>query len=243
MELVCHAMVGYDHAQSKVERVMAGFELQRKNMVESQVRPSDITDRRIIRAMLAVPRETFVSQDRSATAYMDQDIPVGEVTVTGRRMLLAPRILAKLMQHLELGEADRVLDVGGATGYSAALAGRVAKSVAAVECDPGLAARAIAALAAIQADNVKVHVGALSAGVPDEGPYNAILIAGGVSYMPAGLLDQLQDGGRLTAILHDGGVGRLTQWRRLGAKFDQRPVMEASAAILPGFERVPGFVF
>ena len=225
---------------------MVSFELQRKNMVESQVRPSDITDRRIIRAMLAIPREAFAAAETRATAYMDQDLAVTAPVRGARRYLVAPRLYAKLAQHLEMGEADSVLEIGAATGYGAAVLSRVARAVVALDSDPEFSRSAAAALAVLPGGapaNVTVVTGPLAAGWSAEGPYDAILIAGSITDVPAGLLDQLKDGGRLAAVVADGGIGRLIQWRRLGAAFDVRTIGEASAPRLPGFDRAPAFVF
>jgi len=223
---------------------MSQFDLQRNNMVESQVRPSDITDRRIIRAMLEVPRELFVPPHAMAMAYMDRDLLVAPAEDGRRaRYLLAPRVLAKMVQHLELGERDQVLDVGCATGYDAAVLGRIAERVIALDSDPALLQRAQAALAESGVRNVQVVAGELPAGYPGEGPYDAVLLAGCVADVPPALLDQLKDGGRLVTVVADKEIGRAMQWRRLGGTFDARPVFDAAAAPLPGFERAPSFVF
>ena len=223
---------------------MIGFEMQRKNMVESQVRPSDVTDRRVIAAMLDIPREAFAAPDTRALAYMDQDLPVGAVARgRNRRGLVATRTLARMMQHLEVEPGDRVLEIGTATGYGAAVLARIATSVVALESDAALAAQAQSVLTELAAANVTVVTGPLDAGWPGEAPYASILISGAVTEMPAGVLDQLQDGGRLVAIRLQNGLGRLTQWRRIGTRFADRVIGEASGRVLPGFERVSGFVF
>lgn len=222
---------------------MTRFEEQRKNMVESQVRPSDVTDRRIIRAMLEVPREGFVPPAMRPVAYMDQDVPVTLPGAAGpRRFLLAPRLLAKMVQALELGDRDAVLEIGTATGYGAAVLARIARSVVAVESQPDLASAAGAQVAAMKLDNVKVVTGDLTAGDAAEGPYDAILIMGAINEVSAGLLDQLKDGGRLVAVVVDPSGSRLMQCRRLGGTFDTRIVADATAPLLPGFERAQAFV-
>ena len=165
-----------------------------------------------------------------------------------RRYLLAPRLFAKMAQQLELGERDAVLEIGSATGYGAAVLSRIARVVVALESDAELAALATAALSGPPAagaapSNVKVVSGPLAAGWPAEGPYDAILITGAIPEVPAALLDQLKDGGRLVAVMADDGLGRLTQWRRLGSAYDARTVTEAAAAQLPGFERLAVFTF
>ena len=215
--------------------------IQRRNMVDSQVRPSDVTDRRIARAMLEIPREAFVPASRQATAYMDGNIWASEDGIRPGRMLLAPRTLAKLIQHLELGDRAVVLDVAPASGYSTAVLSRMAAKVVALESDPGLAARAKAALAGNNCANTEVVVGALGEGVADRGPYDAILLGGKVSAVPATLLNQLKDGGRLLAILDIAGMGKAVEWRRFAMNFDSRPLFDAEAPMLPGFERKAEF--
>ncbi len=223
---------------------MTDFEQQRKNMVESQVRPSDVTDRRVIRAMLEVPRETFAPQPFRALAYMDQDVPLGTgAHSTERRVLLAPRLTAKLIQHLELGEDDTVLEVGCGTGYGSAVLSRLARNVVALESDADLAAQAKAKLAEIGAANVDVVAGPLSEGVAARAPFAGILVSGALPSTPPELLNQLLDGGRLTVVETHSGVGRLMQWQRTGSTFGARVIMEAATASLPGFAQQRGFVF
>lgn len=217
---------------------MNDFATQRTNMVDSQVRPSDVTDRRILRAMLAVPRETFVPEQVKATPYVDEHLPLGQ-----GRYLLAPRTFAKLVQLLAIGEDHAVLDVGCATGYSTAVLATLARSVVGVEDNAAMAQRAQMALADLGRTNTAIKTAALTAGAPDEGPFDAILINGCVADVPDALLDQLKDGGRLAAVRADGRVGQATLWRRHATSFDARPAFDAGAPLLPGFEKRPGFVF
>jgi protein-L-isoaspartate(D-aspartate) O-methyltransferase len=222
---------------------MSNFALQRKNMVESQVRPSDVTDRRILRIMMEIPREQFVPPSARDLAYMEEHVCISGPADRYPRYLMAPRVLAKLIQHLELGERDRVLDVGCGTGYSSAILAKIAQTVVAVESDADLAERATSALAAVGIDNVAVVVGPLAAGFPDKGPYEGILLNGAVPQVPKGLIEQLKDGGRLAGVVSDHTFGQGAQWRRLGASFDARPIFDAGVPRLPGFERKPQFVF
>ena len=218
---------------------MTDFTVQRKFMVDTQVRPSDVTDRRIIRAMLEVAREDFVPAAVRPIAYMDEPLRVSE---DGRgRYLLAPRTLAKLIQSLDVAADAAVLDIGGATGYSAAILGKLAGRVVAVETAPALAEQARSHLRGYA--SVKPLTGVLAAGAAGDGPYDAILVNGAVEEIPANLLDQLKDRGRLAAILIEGGVGRATLWRRYGTQFDRRALFDAGAVLLPGFERKAEFVF
>lgn len=216
--------------------------VQRKNMVDSQVRPSDVTDRRIARAMLEVPREAFVPESQRTIAYMDGNLVVGAPGARPPRALLAPRALAKMMQQLVLEPDAVVLDVAPATGYSTAVLARMVKRVVALECDERLAEQARAALKAQGAGNAEVLVGAIGDGHAGAGPYDAILVNGKITDVPARLLNQLKDGGRLVAIVDFDGVGKAVEWRRYAMSFDRRALFDAEAPLLPGFERVAAFV-
>lgn len=222
---------------------MADVALQRKNMVESQVRPNDVTDRRILNAMLAVPREAFVPTALKPIAYMDEALVLVKANAgTPARGMMAPRAFAKLVQLAEIGDTDVVLDVGTMTGYSAAVIARLAQTVVALESDPALAEAATKTLDELGADNSAVVTGELEVGYPSEGPYDAIVIEGTVEQIPAAMLDQLKDGGRLVAI--EAGVpSHAVVWKRMGRHFDRRVTFEAAAPAAPGFEKKKEFVF
>jgi protein-L-isoaspartate(D-aspartate) O-methyltransferase len=222
---------------------MTDSKLQRLNMVESQVRPSDVTDRRIIKAMLEVPREKFVPGSLASMAYMDEPLPVGTANGAGARYLLAPRTFAKLVQLADVGPESRVLDVGCATGYSTAVLARLAKRVVAVESEQALAERARRLLEEAGAGNAVVVHGRLAAGAPAEAPFDVILLNGAAETVAPALLEQLADGGRLAAVVAQGPLCRAQVWRRIGKSFDARPAFEAGAPVLPGFERPADFVF
>lgn len=223
---------------------MSDYALQRLNMVESQVRPSDVIDRRIPRAMLALPRERFVPGNLKSICYMDRDVPLrGEPGNPGGRVLLAPSVQARLIQALEVPDDGVVLDVACGLGYSSALLARIAQSVVAVEEDEEFAAHAMAAFDELEINNVVVMTAPLTAGCETEGPYDGILVNGAVDLMPDGLLDQLKDGGRLVAVMGRGRAARATVWRRAGGQFGSRAVFDADAAHLPGFIAKDAFVF
>ncbi|MFV0295191.1 MAG: protein-L-isoaspartate O-methyltransferase family protein [Hyphomicrobiaceae bacterium] len=217
--------------------------VQRKNMVDSQVRPSDVTDRRIARAMLAVPRETFVPQDRKAVAYMDDDLSLGGEAPLQGRALLAPRTLSKLLQGLAIPDDAVVLDIGGATGYSAAVLAQFCRKVVALESSDGMASVARDNLAALGLSNVEVVNGKLTSGYSDACPFDAILVGGRVSDILPGLLDQLKDGGRLAAIIDEDGVGKAYLWQRYGMSWDRRWLFDAEGPMLPGCAKKVEFEF
>jgi protein-L-isoaspartate(D-aspartate) O-methyltransferase len=222
--------------------VVMDFRQQRLNMVESQVRPSDVTDQRIIRAMMEVSRERFVPARLVSIAYIDDPVPVTADSRTPR-CLLPPRTLAKMLQLLAIGPQSVVLDVGCATGYSTAVLARIAGRVVAVEAEPELARAAASTLQELGVGNAAVAEGPHAAGAPAQGRFDAILLNGAVPAVPPGLLDQLADRGRLAAVLRQGPVCRAHVWRRSGKAIDRQPAFDAAAAALPGFEAPAEFVF
>ncbi|HRD75131.1 MAG TPA: protein-L-isoaspartate O-methyltransferase [Hyphomicrobiaceae bacterium] len=209
-------------------------------MVESQVRPSDVTDRRVLRAMAQVPRERFVTSGLRSIAYSDGPVKVSDQPV---RYLLAPRTLGKLVQLLEIGDRDVVLVLGCSTGYSTAIIARVAQSVVAVEEEAALADKAQTLLADLGINNTAVVAGSLTSGKASEGPFDAIFINGSVEEVPAAILDQLKDGGRLVTVEPHDGVGRAVQWRRSGKTYGRRVAFDAAAPRLSEFDKKREFVF
>jgi protein-L-isoaspartate(D-aspartate) O-methyltransferase len=221
---------------------MIDFAAARRMMVDGQVRTADVTDLRLIEAMQSIPRERFVPEDKAALAYLDLDLPLGDAGRTPRRML-KPMVLAKLIQMADIGETDRVLDVGCGGGYSAALLARLAALVVALEEDASLTRRCGEALAAANVANAKVLCGPLALGWPAEGPYDAIIMEGATEVAPDTLLRQLKNGGRLACIVGAGPAAKATLYRSVDGDFSSRPVFDATAALLPGFAKQPEFVF
>ncbi len=218
---------------------MADSALQRKNMVESQVRPSDVTDRRIMAAMQDIPRERFVPEGQKPLAYMDEAIPFG-----GGRGMLAPRIFARLVQLGNIGADDKVLDVGCLSGYSAAVLARLAGHVVALESDAALAQTAQNELAARAAANVVVVTGALAAGHAAAAPYDVIIVEGAAERIPDALTGQLAQGGRLVAIEASGRrLGQAVIITKSASGLTKRVAFEASGFLLPGFEKPAAFTF
>lgn len=216
--------------------------LQRTNMVESQIRPSDVTDRRIMRAMADLPRERFVPPSLAALAYMDESISLYDAAHRGpARRMLSPRTLAKLIQLAQVEPSDRVLDAGTGRGYGAAVLSRLAATVVALESDESLASAAKAALETEK--NVTVIAGPLITTAAAQEPFDVIVLEGAVHDRPDSLLSLLKPGGRLVAVLNDGGVGRATVWLRQGDTFGQYSGFEAAITPLPGFERAAAFTF
>jgi protein-L-isoaspartate(D-aspartate) O-methyltransferase len=221
---------------------MSGFSTARQNMVDCQVRPSDVTDTRIIDAMLEVPREAFVPQNQRPLAYMDLDLDVAEGG-SAKRFLIKPAVTARMLQAAEIKDTDRVLVVGCATGYTAAVVAKFAGSVTATECDPALAAKAKAALAELGLGNVTVSTSAAAEGDQANAPYDVIVLNGATEVVPEGLYRQLREGGRLVGVFATTQPPRATIVTHSHEDFGSRALFDAAAPVLPGLERRPAFVF
>jgi protein-L-isoaspartate(D-aspartate) O-methyltransferase len=225
---------------------MTDFATMRRMMVDGQIRPSDITDPRLIEAMLDIPREDFLPAGKielAELAYLDRDLPVGAGEGGAARRLLKPMVLAKMIQALDIQDGDAVLDVGCLSGYSSALLGRLARSVTALEDDTALANAARAALARVGASNVTVVQGRLPDGWRAGAPYDAILVGGAVEVAPEALFGQLREGGRLVCIRGGGPAAKAMLYRLDFGDIGGRPVFDAAAPVLPGFAAPAGFVF
>ncbi|WLA36186.1 protein-L-isoaspartate O-methyltransferase [Bradyrhizobium elkanii] len=221
---------------------MTGFSTARQYMVDGQVRPSDVTDDRILDAMLTVPREVFVPADKQALAYLDLDLDVAEGGAT-RRCLITPALLARMLQAAEIKSTDRVLVVGCATGYAAAVVARFAADVSATESDPALAEKATTAFAQLGIENITVKTAAAADGNAAGAPFDVIILNGATEIVPTGLFGQLKEGGRLVGVFGLLLPPRATLVTHSHGDFGHRELFDASAPVLPGFERVPAFVF
>lgn len=223
---------------------MNGSLSARQNMVESQIRPNEVTDARLLGALLTIPREAFVPPALRSLAYMENEIPVRQGMGAGvERRLLAPMPLARLIQLAEVDPGDLVLDLGCATGYSTAVLANMAESVVGLECDLGLAEQASQTLTELEIDNAAVVSGPLPQGYASEGPFDVILLNGCVAEVPGALLKQLNNDGRLVGIIADGEFGKATIFRNRSGRISHRASFDAGGPVLPGFERETTFVF
>jgi protein-L-isoaspartate(D-aspartate) O-methyltransferase len=223
---------------------MTDFAAARRMMVDGQVRTSDVTDPRIIAAMLELPRERFVPAAYADLAYLDFDVPVTQAERgKSARRLLKPMVLAKLVQAAAVEAGDHVLDVGCASGYSSALLARLARSVIALEEEETLVRLTGENLKAVGADNVTVVAGPLTQGWQGGAPYDVIVLNGATEIAPHGLTRQLKAGGRLVAVLSRAPTGQAMVYRSVGGDVSGWPIFDAAAPLLPGFAAPPAFVF
>lgn len=217
---------------------MIDYAAAREAMVDRQVRTADVTRYPIIAAMLAVPREDYLPEALRPLAYLGEHVPLAP-----GRVLLDPRVFAKLLDALDVGPTDLVLDLGCAYGYSAAVLARMAEAVVALESDPAMAAEAEALLGRHGVDNAVVQAGPLAGGVPADGPFDVILLEGAIEVLPPEIEAQLKPDGRIAAIFAQGAGGQARIGLRTAQGIAWRRVFDATAPVLPGFEAAKAFVF
>jgi protein-L-isoaspartate(D-aspartate) O-methyltransferase len=215
---------------------MTDFAARRRVMVDTQVRPNDVTKFPIIEAMLNVPREAFVPASRREAAYVGGNLEIG-----GGRVILEARTLAKMLDALDLQPTDLVLDIGCGLGYSTAVIARMAEAVVAIEEDADLATQAQARLSTEGVDNAAVIEGPLSAGAAKHGPYDAIVVEGAAETLPETIAAQLKEGGRIACLFMDGALGVCRIGHKVDGAITWRFAFNASAPVLQGFANRPVF--
>jgi len=215
---------------------MSDYTARRTMMVDTQVRPSDVTKFPIIEAMLTVPREPFVPRSKREAAYLGETLPLGE-----GRVLLEPRTLAKMLDALDINSSELVLDLGCGMGYSAAVIARMAEAVVAVEESEALSQDAEETLSDVGADNVIYHHGSIAEGAPQHGPYDVIVVQGGVEALPDAIVGQLKEGGRIGCIFMEGALGSVRIGYKSQGEISWRFDFNAGAPVLPGFQRESSF--
>jgi len=213
------------------------YKMRRKIMVDTQIRPSDVTKFPIIDAFLSVPREKFVPDGKREAAYIGENFQIGQ-----SRVILDPRTLAKLLDALDIHNNELVLDIGSGLGYSSAIISLIAEVVIAVEDDSSLASESEEILSEIGVDNVVVQIGKLEDGAPEHGPYDVIILQGGVGDIPGSILNQLKNGGRIGAIFIEEGLGTAKIGVKLNNKITWRYSFNAAAPILMGFSKQKDFI-
>lgn len=214
----------------------SGAVAMRHAMVASQLRTNAVSDVRVVAAMDTVAREAFLPAELASLAYRDTAVPLGH----GRAQNV-PIATGRLLTQAELRADDRVLLIGAAGGYTAAVLAELVADVVAVESDPTLASVARAALTGI--DRVMLIEGPLQAGHPAGAPYDVIVVDGAVEELPAALIEQVAIGGRVVAGILDRGVTRLSAGRRTTGGFGLLDFADIDCVPLPGFARPRTFTF
>ena len=220
---------------------MTDFTAARNAMVDSQIHTMGVTSEEILNAYRTVRREEFVPEGRRGIAYCDEDMPVAH-----GRCLMEPVTHARLIQAALPKSTDVVLDVGGATGYSAAILSGLVSRIVAAEADATLLAAAEASWQKLGCGNIVPHQGAFAAGCEAHAPYTLIVINGSVAEIPQALIDQLAGGGRLLAVVRKANdrIGRAVLLAKSeGGAISDRILFDAAVPYLPGHEPRNGFVF
>lgn len=215
---------------------MTDYAARRITMVDTQIRPSDVTKFPIIDAMLSVPREEFLPAGRQEAAYIGENISLDR-----NRVILEPRTLAKMLDALDVQRDELVLDVGCALGYSSAIIARLAEAVVAVDDDKDMVNEAQDILSREGADNVILQLGTLADGAAEHGPYDAMIIQGGVERLPDRLLAQLKDEGRIACLFMENELGVVRIGYKNGQSISWRFAFNASAPVLAGFQQEAAF--
>ncbi len=215
---------------------MTDFATRRLTMVDTQVRPSDVTKFPIIDAMLTVKRENFVPDAQREAAYVEDLVDLGN-----GRCILEPRTFAKILDALNISNDEVILDIAPALGYSTAVAARMAQLVVGVEEDEDLAAEAQTVLMEADIDNAIVHTGPLEQGAGEHGPYDVIMIQGGVEQVSEAILDQLKDQGRIACIFMEGDLGTVRIGHKSAGRVTWRYAFNASAPVLNAFSAMYAF--
>jgi len=215
---------------------MPDYTTRRIAMVDTQVRPSDVTKFPIIQAMLSVPRELLVAHDLKDVAYLGNNLDVDD-----GRVVLEPRTFAKMLDALDIRKNELVLDIGTAYGYSSAVIAQMAEAVIAVEDDDARARDAQSALIDLNYDNVVVHQGPLAEGAAEHGPFDVIVVQGGVAEISKNLEAQLKIGGRIACLFMDGQLGEVRLGMKTEAGISWRQIFNASAPVLAGFAKKQEF--
>ncbi|MCA3436431.1 MAG: protein-L-isoaspartate O-methyltransferase [Rhodobacter sp.] len=216
---------------------MTDFATRRTVMVDTQVRPADVTKFPVIKALLSVPREAYVPRSLREAAYIGENLEIAP-----RRVVLEARTLAKLLDALDIQPDEMVLDLGCGLGYSTAVIARLAEAVIAVEEDAALAAQAEKTLASEGVDNAAVITGPLAQGAAKHGPYDVITLQGAIETLPQALSDQLKEGGRIGCVFMEGALGLARVGYKVDGVVTWRFAFNATAPVLPGFDLRRGFV-
>jgi protein-L-isoaspartate(D-aspartate) O-methyltransferase len=215
------------------------FAKARINMVDGQLMTGGVIDRRVLQVFGSVPRERFLPPSQRGLAYLDMDV---RLAGSGRYLMEATP-LARLVHLAAIVPGDVVLEVGCASGYGTMVLSKLGGSVVGLESDPDLASQADRELSALEVSNAAIVVGPLEKGWASEGPYDAILIAGSVEYIPDSFCEQLKEGGRLVAVIGTGRAAQAVLHIKIDGVLSARPAFDVAVPPLPGFQRMHQFAF
>lgn len=215
------------------------FAAARRIMVDSQIRPNDVTDPDMVAAFLTVPREEYVPASRRGVAYSELEIETSE-----GRALWTPRDISKLLKGLAPQSGDIALVIGAGAGYETAILGKLVETVIGLEEDQGVVDATSERLAGQGVDRAVIVTGKLADGLADQGPFDLILVNGMVETVPETWTAQLAEGGRLGVVVQtNGDLGTARIYKRAGQTVSYRTAFEARPPKFEAFNRKSTFAF
>ncbi len=214
------------------------FAKARFNMVEQQIRPWDVLDFDLLDALSEIPRERFVQTQHQNIAYADEKLPLAN----GGKML-EPRVLAKMIQALELTKQTKVLEVGTGSGYGTAILSLLSQQVLTVDIDQTQQNTARDALNSCELSNISYAICDGLHGVSEQAPYDAIIIGGAIPAISNSLKEQLTDGGKLIAIINNTFPMKAVLIVRSGNSFNETTLFETDAPLLVSKQANAAFEF
>ena len=216
------------------------FKIARKNMVENQIRANKVTSLNVINAFLDVPREKFVPDALQEISYVDEDIQLSR-----NRFMMKPMILARLFQSLNLKGNENILHVGSNSGYGSAILSRMCSSVISLESDKKLFETSIHTFSNMGFDNVVPLHGSMENGVEKEAPFDIIFIEGSIETEPKNLFGQLNENGKLIAIIRPANIkiGKAKLFFKISNEIGLENLFDAQVSKLSIFKSKTKFSF
>ena len=212
--------------------------LENTAMVLGQIKPLSNISQNILEALYGIDRKDYTPIELRDFSYIEKNIHIGK-----NRYLLKPAITAKLLSALEVEGTETILIISSTTGYSAALASKIAETVICIEEDNDLLNFSEKIAIANSMNNIVFIKNELNKGYPDQGPYTCILIEGAIEEEPKLIIDQLADGGRLVTILNDNENGSAIKYSKINGQITSQFLFSMDAPVLESFKKSKKFNF
>ena len=212
--------------------------LENTAMVLGQIKPLSNISQNILEALYGIDRKDYTPIELRDFSYIEKNIHIGK-----NRYLLKPAITAKLLSALEVEGTETILIISSTTGYSAALASKIAETVICIEEDGDLLDFSEKIAIANSMNNIVFIKNELNKGYPDQGPYTCILIEGAIEEEPKLIIDQLADGGRLVTILNDNENGSAIKYSKINGQITSQFLFSMDAPVLESFKKSKKFNF
>ena len=212
--------------------------LLNKNMIEGQIKPIGGMQKNILQAFSSVNRDDFVPQNLKENCYSEKNL-----FLKRDRFVLKANLIAKIISALNISNEENVLVIGSSTGYSSAIISRLAETVISIEEDQELLDFSEEAIKKNGIDNIVFINNAMIEGCSEQGPFNAIIIEGAIDEVPPNILNQLEDNGRLIAMINNKGVSNVIEYQKKNNIFTDRFLFSCTAPKLKCFDKRKSFSF